>query len=178
MSTKTYVEYLILIEFLDFKGNGIEYALRSHVTGNIVVPLSVAFTRSLVNLKLGHRGYDILSLYLLLPLHEGRQIAVLGLLGQISGAAAVIEIGVKADDRIVSTRLRALGSFGLFMSGSGDGENPVFTTITLCGRRISDAFQAVEHMRLGILLKLDLEGAWNESSLAYQEIVVVARIRE
>lgn len=178
MSTKTHAEFLPLIEFLNFKANGIEYALRSHVTGNIIVPLSGASTRSLVKLELGHRGYDLLSLYPLLPLHGGRQIAVLGLLGKMSGPAAVIGIDLKADDKIVSTRLRALGSFGLFMTGPGDGENPAFTTITLCGKRITDAFQAVEHMSSGVLLKLDLEGAWKESSLPDQEIVVEGRIRD
>lgn len=178
MSTQTHVEFLPLTEFLNFKGYGIEYALRSHVTGNIVVPLSGASTRSLVKVELGHRGYDILTLYPLLPLDEGRQIAVLGLLGQMTGAAAIIEIDVKADDRIVSTRLKALGSLGLFMTGPGNDKNPVFATITLCGTSITDAFQAVEHTMNGVLLKLDLEGAWKKSSLSEQEIVVEVKIRE
>ncbi|KAL8735824.1 MAG: hypothetical protein Q9166_000688, partial [cf. Caloplaca sp. 2 TL-2023] len=178
MSTQTHVEFLPLTDFLNFKGSGIEYALRSHVTGNIIVPLSGASTQSLVKLELGHKGYDILTLYPLLPLHGGRQIAVLGLLGQMTGAAAVAEVDVKADDRVVSIRLKALGSFGLFIRGAGHHANPVFATITLCGTSITDAFQTVEHTMNGVLLKLDLEGAWKESSLADQEIVVEARIRE
>ncbi|KAI4226981.1 MAG: hypothetical protein LQ349_006794 [Xanthoria aureola] len=178
MSTQTQVEFLPLLEFLNFKGSGIEYALRSHVTGDIVVPLSGASTRSLVKLELGHRGYDILTLYPLLPLHGGRQIAVMGLLGQMTGAAAIIGIDVKADDRIVTTRLKALGSFGLFMTGPGNDGIPVFATITLCGTSITQAFQTVEHTTNGILLKIDLEGAWKESSLPDQQIVVEAKIRE
>lgn len=94
----------------------------------------------------------------------------------MTGAAAVIEIDVKADDRIVTTRLKALGSFGLFMTGPGDRENPVFATITLCGTSIMDAFQTVEHTMNGVLLKLDLEGAWKELSLSDQEIVVEVKI--
>lgn len=178
MSTQTQVEFLPLLEFLNFKGSGIEYALRSHVTGDIVVPLSGASTRSLVKLELGHRGYDILTLYPLLPLHGGRQIAVMGLLGQMTGAAAIIGIDVKADDRIVTTRLKALGSLGLFMTGPGNDGIPVFATITLCGTSITQAFQTVEHTTNGILLKIDLEGAWKESSLPDQQIVVEAKIRE
>lgn len=178
MSTKTHVEFLPLVEFLNFKAHGIEYALRSYVTGNIIIPLSGASTRSLVKLELGNRGYDILTLYPLLPLDQRRRIAVLGLLGQMSGAAAVFGIDVKAADKIVRTRMRALGSFGLFMTGSGDGQNLAFATITLCGKRITDAFQTVEQMRNGILLKLDLEGAWKELSLSDQEIVVEATIGE
>lgn len=145
--------------------------------GNIVVPLSGASTRSKVKLEQGHRGYDMLTLYTLLPLDGRRQIAVLRLLGQMSGAAAVIGIDLKADDRIASTRLRALGSFGLFMTGPGDGENPAFTTIILYGKGITDTFQTVEHLRKGILLKLDLEEARNELSLPDQDIVVEANTR-
>ncbi|KAL8992839.1 MAG: hypothetical protein Q9169_006799 [Polycauliona sp. 2 TL-2023] len=176
MSTQTHVEFLPLAEFLNFKGTGIEYALRSHVTGTIIVPLSGASTRSLVKLELGHRGFDILTLYPLLSLHGGRQIAVLGLLGQMTGAAAVAQVDVKADDKVVSISLKALGSFGLFIRIAGHHANPVFAKITLCGTSITDAFQTVEHTSNGVLLKLDLEGAWKESSLANQEIVIEARI--
>ncbi|KAI4259006.1 MAG: hypothetical protein L6R42_004802 [Xanthoria sp. 1 TBL-2021] len=62
MRTKTYVEFRPLIECINFKANCTEYALRSHVTGNIIVPLSGASTRSKVKLELGHRGCDILTL--------------------------------------------------------------------------------------------------------------------
>lgn len=176
MSTQTHVEFLPLAEFLSFKAEGIEYALRSFVTGNIVAPLSGASGRSLVKLQLGHRGYDILTLYPLLLLDGRRKIAVLGLLGQMSGAAAVIGIDVKASEATVSTKIKAIGSFGLFVMGQEDGEKFPAGTATLCGKRIPDAYQHVEDVKNGLLLKLDLEGAWKELALPDQQIVVEAAI--
>ena len=176
MSTQTHVEFLPLAEFLNFEVKGIEYALRSYVTGNIVAPLSGASGRSLVKLELGHRGYDMLTLYPLLLLDERRRIAVLGLLGQMSGAAAVTGIDVKAGKATVSTKVKALGSFGLFVTGQEDSGNILIVTAKLCGKRIPDVYQHVEALKNGFLLKLDLEGAWNELALLDQQIVVEAAV--
>lgn len=164
MSVRTRVEWLPLTEFLNFQVAGVEYVLRSYVTGKIVAPLSGASeSRSLVKLELGRRGYDILTLYPLLLLGLRWKFAVLGLLGQMSGAAAVIGIDVKAGIATVSTRLKALGFLGLFVTGQeADNENVLAVTAKLCGERIPEEYQHVEDLKNVFLLKLDLVAAWKD----------------
>ena len=120
----------------------------------------------------------MLTLYPLLPLDGRRKIAVLGLFGQMSGAAAVIGIDVEAGRATVtvSTKMKALGSFGLFVTKQEDSENTLMVTATLCDKRIPDAYQHVKDLKNGFLLKLDLEGAWKELALSDQHIVVKAAI--
>jgi hypothetical protein len=184
MSTQTRVECVPLPEFLhvEVEDGGRQYALRSHVTGKIVAPLTGQSSRSLVKLELGHRGYDVLTLYPLLPMGGGSKVAVLGLLEKMSGAAAVTGVGVDFDGKIggkaiVSTELKALGSFGLFVTRQDEGEDILnVATSTLCGESIPDAYLHVEHLKNGFLLRLDLEGAWEELALEDQPVVVVVAV--
>lgn len=108
-----------LILLSDFPGTEEgEYVIRSHVSGKTSKPSTRASGRAIVTMDLNVKGYDILSAY---PVHRfprnGHEIAVanLGLVGKMSGAAAIIstQIYVERSGRLrVWTSLKALGTYG------------------------------------------------------------------
>jgi hypothetical protein len=103
-----------------------EYLIRSHKTGKITTPTEAADTSAVVSVSLDVQSWDILSAYparefKLQRSHEASgstevKVANLGLLGKMTGAAAVVstEMYVEKDSgRLrVWTSLKALGTYG------------------------------------------------------------------
>jgi hypothetical protein len=98
------------------------YIVRSHISGLITKPMQVVGPASLISITLETRGYDILSAF---PLRgfitgagadsETMWIANLGLLGKMTGAAAIVtnEITMEENRKIcINTSLKALGVLG------------------------------------------------------------------
>jgi hypothetical protein len=80
-------------------------------------------------------------------------------------------------EAIVSTELKALGSFGLFVTRQDEGEDNLnVATSTLCGESIHEAYLHVEHLKNGFLLRLDVEGAWEELALEDQPVLVAVAV--
>ncbi|CAE7205952.1 hypothetical protein PTNB73_07260 [Pyrenophora teres f. teres] len=108
------------------------YVIRSHTDGQVSKPTSVATNASFVHLDLSVRGWEILSAFPLLPFtlkrEEGHdvqgpedvQIAILGVVGKMTGAAAIVSSDAYVDrssGRLrVWTSLKVLGTFGLYVS--------------------------------------------------------------
>ena len=96
--------------------------VRSHVTGLISKPMQVVDPTALIPISLATRGYDILSAYPLRGFVTGQQemeqttwIANLGLLGKMTGAAAIVSNELTMEENgkiIISTSLKALGVLG------------------------------------------------------------------
>jgi hypothetical protein len=114
-----------------------EYVIRSHVGGNVSVPSTRENGKAIVTEELGVKGYDILSAY---PVRrfKGKKgdvgVSVLGLLGKMSGAAAIVNQDVYSDKngRVrVWASLKALGIYGEFSLSyfQSDFSAPAFQVI-------------------------------------------------
>jgi hypothetical protein len=109
-----------LIRLGDFPGTEKgEYIIRSHVGGKTTKPTKQGAKRVAISTDLGVKGYDILSAY---PLQGPFQVksgdvsvAPLGLLGKLSGAAAIVNsnIVLESNGRLrVWISLKAFGIYG------------------------------------------------------------------
>ena len=117
-----------LIPLQDFPGieeNGV-YIIRAHSTGEISDDMALGDRLALVSLDVAVKGWEILSAYPLrsFTLRGSRgtsdnltEVAVLGLLGKMTGAAAVMssDIYIEGNGRLrIQTSLKALGILGTF----------------------------------------------------------------
>ena len=109
-----------IITLKDFPGteNG-TYVVRSHIGGRVCDPCTQEDS-STICMDLNVKGYDILSAYPVQSFelkHGTVQIANLGLLEKMTGAAAIVgtDFRVESAGRIrISTALKALGTLGQF----------------------------------------------------------------
>jgi hypothetical protein len=104
------------------------YVIRSHTSGQVTKPTNLEKNEALVHLELPIRGWEILSAYPLpsfkldrnTPLQgpENISVANLGILGKMSGAAAILNADMYIDrssGRLrVWTSLKVLGTYGKF----------------------------------------------------------------
>ena len=98
------------------------YIVRSHISGLITRPMQVIDPASLIHLTLETRAYDVLSAYPLRGFFRGAKgqedttwIANLGLLGKMTGAAAIVknDMSMRENGTItIDTSLKALGVLG------------------------------------------------------------------
>ncbi len=119
VSRRPVLELIPLREFPGIEGDG-AYVLRAHTTGEVSDTMRLGDKLALVSLDIAVKGWEILSAY---PLRsftlKDRQVAtsvaVLGLLGKMTGAAAVVhsDIYVESTGRLrIWTSLKALGILG------------------------------------------------------------------
>jgi hypothetical protein len=109
-----------IITLRDFPGteNG-TYVVRSHISGSVCEPCTQELS-STICIDLDVKGYDIFSAYPVRRFdlkHGTVQIANLGLLGKMTGAAAIVNTDFRVDNagRIrIWTALKALGTLGWF----------------------------------------------------------------
>ena len=114
------------VSLKDFPGveTGSEYIVRVHTTGEISGSMKVEDPLALVSLHLETKGWEILSAF---PLHtftlqgnrgigeRATRVACLGLLGKMTGAAAITRYDMEIDEKgrlRVSISLKALGLLG------------------------------------------------------------------
>jgi hypothetical protein len=100
-------------------GKGFKYVVRSHVTGKVTPPVAAGEAGSLLNVKLGVRGYDVLCAFPLTKVALGTRgevsVANLGLVGKMTGCAAVLNTVFKELENgrvLVDATLKALGVLG------------------------------------------------------------------
>ena len=118
-------EFVMLKEFAGVEEDQ-SYVVRAHTTGEITEPLHVGDALPLVSLFLDPKSWEILTAYPLLAFknptstaasHESTSIALLGLLGKMSGAAAILNSTI---DEIqpgrmrISASIKALGRLGKY----------------------------------------------------------------
>lgn len=99
--------------------SSVDYVIRAHTTGRVSTPTRVGQRDSLVVLSLDTRGYEILCAYPLTPFtgktQHGGTVSNLGLVGKMTGCAAVAASSVQQDEWgsvTLDTRLKALGVLG------------------------------------------------------------------
>lgn len=121
VSQRPVAEFVPLTEFLGVD-EGREYVVRAHTTGEVSPPMKQSDKLPLVSLELQPKGWEILTSYPILPfaIHDKTvKIALLGLLGKMTGAAAIVSSNISQQDsgRLhISTSLKALGVLGTFLS--------------------------------------------------------------
>lgn len=118
VSNKPIIE---LMPFSDFSGavSHISYVVRSHSSGKISQPMRRDEGNPTIAVSLEVQGYDILSAYPLsvIPSRRFRYITIanLGLLGKMTGCAAILSSTITELKRgrvTLSTQLKTLGILG------------------------------------------------------------------
>jgi hypothetical protein len=146
------------------------WIVRSHVSRRITRPICPTVpigAEMLVQATLAVRAYDI---WTALPVHRFRvherevDVAVIGLLGKMTGACALVGSEFKNEgERLrVSVQLKALGVLGIWVSDMGERTVEQFM-VMLRG-------QAVPAERVKIdgengVLEVDVQGAWDDLDL-------------
>lgn len=174
VSARILSEFVNLNEFPGVETNQ-EYIIRGHTTGEISEAVKLDDKNALVSLEVAVKGWEILSAYPLhsftLGRHQGLEssklkLAVLGLLGKMTGAAAVLNLETRVEEngrlRIVST-IQALGVLGIYLSDLATRSVEDTILITILGRVIPPQAVSVNPARL--VLQVDIEHAWNEMRL-------------
>lgn len=96
------------------------YVVRAHTTGKVSQPTTLEGPGSLFTASLPIRGYEIFSAFCLTPLSSSKHgevyVSNLGLLGKMTGVAAVIMNDIKQElqnSRVaLVTRIKAFGKLG------------------------------------------------------------------
>lgn len=170
-------EVTSLISILDFPGippeGGREYVVRAYSTGDMKAgPCDQSF---LFSVSLEQRGWEILTAYPVQTLNfsknstlrtdEAVHVAVLGLLGQMTGVAALVDFDTAAlqDGRLrFNITLKALGTLGIYISNL-DGKSIENNFIVL----MSGQAVPIETVKIqnGNLLSVDILTAWEKMKL-------------
>ena len=174
-------ESLMDLEDLDFDERERKWIVRSHLSGRItrpIVPTVPVEPGMLLQCRLPVRGYDVWSA---LPVHEvstqerEMDIAVLGLLGKMTGAVAVIESKIENQGKRVRchVQLKALGVLGIWVRDvSGDGEEwrKESMMVLMQGKAVpADKVKVTKNGKEdedGVMIEVDVLGSWKEMELA------------
>ena len=173
-----------LINLNSFPGvqRGEEYVVRAHTTGEVSPPLALSSQHPIISLQVEVKGYEILSAYPLrsftlagstsLPSSPisspaATKVAVLGLLGKMTGAAAVLgnpDMRIKPHGRLnIRTRTKALGVLGIYISDLA-GRSVAENFLVLIQGKIVPV-HTVSIGKTGNVLEIDIEAAWKEMGL-------------
>ena len=184
-----------LISLLDFPGVDVQGAdgheekswiVRAHVAELITKPITPKLPirpEMLISTAMGVRGYDVLSAYPVQKLVLGKadiEVAVLGLLGKMTGACAIVSSNIRVTENGKRLRmdlsLKAMGRLGIWMSDlKGKGEKSVDENVMVMilgkvvprervGIKGVDLPESEEKSSAGIL-EIDVEGAWKDMEL-------------
>jgi hypothetical protein len=160
-----------VLTLADFPGteNG-AYVVRSHVKGKVSFPVRRSDSHS-IHIDLDKQGYDILTAYPLISMESSsgiKLVANLGLIGKMSGAAAIVssEVYPAATSRPrLWTSLKALGTWGIWidelpqLSIAKDLFALMFgKPVPLDCVRVSETDERV--------LEIDLEKVWREGNFS------------
>ncbi|KAI9807894.1 MAG: hypothetical protein M1825_005200 [Sarcosagium campestre] len=157
-----------LIPLKDFPGVAAEqtYIVRAHTTGQLSNKLRQP---DLFVIDLPVRGWEILTAY---PLEnsgsdKSPDVAVLGLLGRMTGAAAMTftEIHFETSGRLrISLSLKTLGILGIYISDlpSRDIDDDILVTIQ---GKVVPRETVRKSDKVGSVLELDIERAWHQMDI-------------
>jgi hypothetical protein len=99
-------------------------------------------------------------------------VAVLGLMGKMTGGAAILATAVSATQEggaHISTELKALGVLGLWVSGLESLSTSSVVRVMMAGKKLDEKWTRVERISGGeesaALVEIDLLGAWRHMGL-------------
>ncbi|KAF2721884.1 glycoside hydrolase family 36 protein [Polychaeton citri CBS 116435] len=161
-----------LIPLDDFLGTEEgQYVISSFVSGEVSKPLRRGAKKALVQVELGKRGWDVLNAYPLRPFKLGKSdeatsIAMMGLLGKMTGSAGVAGCDIYVEDsgRLrVWVSLKALGVLGLYVSDLEERKVDDLM-VMIYGKPIGSEFvRKSTDTGAGKVLEVDVEEAWRKS---------------
>lgn len=174
VSERPLAELVNINAFPGIKSNK-EYVVKTHTTGEVTHPLKLSSETPVVSLEVEVKGYEILSAYPLLALPSQKspsldsaatKVAVLGLLGKMTGAAAVVRSKTRLEESgklRIELALKALGTLGIYVSTLHEKsvENDVLVMI-------SEKVVPVHTVKISEqtpVLEVDVEAAWDEMGL-------------
>ena len=146
---------------------GDQFIVRAHTTGEISEPMATSGTLPFVSLALETKGWETLTSY---PLHHfcfkdnavSTQIAVLGLLGKMTGAAVVLSQEITTQEPTgrlrLSVGLKALGVLGIWVSTLEDVDVEGQVMVTIYRKAVPRHTVAAK----GKVLEIDVAAAWKE----------------
>ncbi|KAF7715744.1 Galactinol-sucrose galactosyltransferase [Penicillium ucsense] len=172
-----------IIPLMDFPGinetSRGEYVVRAHTSGKITGRLKPLANDALASVVLEPKGWEILTAHPTTPLTlkgsrgEGdseplTHIAVLGLVGKMTGAAAVVssDTSIMDNGRLrCDVHLKALGTLGIYISDLADRVIADDFMITILGQPIPKAAVWKEGGEKSNVLAIDVLAAWKEMKL-------------
>lgn len=163
-----------------------EVLVRGHRTGEIFGPVDlgqstgVAQVKRLIHARLPVKGYDILTVQPVLRIESAtgrRRVCALGLMGKMSGAAAIATTSVTSlnDGKVkVVVHLQALGKLGIWFD---DGQDAAAVEVSVQGSKVDETFYELasrsetRHGNAGEVSKrphvmvVDVEGWWTSKNM-------------
>jgi hypothetical protein len=152
------------------------YIIRNHTTGQMTMPLNAQNSSFFVHLDLPIQGWEILSAFPLQNFELQRKgpadgpatisVANLGLLGKMTGAAAIVNtdsyIEMTSGRLRVWTSLKALGTYGLYVSNLGQRSLKDDFIALIFGRPIPLHCVMISESCADVL-EIDTVRAWKET---------------
>lgn len=173
-----------MVSLMDFPGihedSGGRYIVRSHTSGKVSDLLRPSAPESLVSVALGQKGWEILTVYptrsFTLKGSHGcnaestslTHVAVLGLLGKMTGAAAVAasDVFVVENGRLrFDISLKALGVLGIYFSSLHDKTIARNFLVMISGRVVPRKTVWKEGGDEAKVLAVDVYSAWKSMGL-------------
>ncbi|ETN44696.1 uncharacterized protein HMPREF1541_10366 [Cyphellophora europaea CBS 101466] len=152
-------ELLSVDEFPDVEAQ--EVVVTSQRTGQVLGPLKRS-GGALVGVAVAGRGWDILTAAPVLQ-GGGVSLAVMGLRGKMSGAAAVTRQAVSGsgDGAKVKLALKALGRLGLWVGKEG----VVVKDVVVEGKKVKEEYVSSKKQHQGTVFEVDLLKYWEDHNL-------------
>ncbi|KAK2766672.1 hypothetical protein FQN54_005985 [Arachnomyces sp. PD_36] len=167
-----------LIPLADFPGvrNDGDYVVRAHTNGEVSDVIRASDPNALIVVSLQPKGWEILTAYPVhdFSLHDGQnfRVAVLGLLGKMTGVAAITssDIFVVPENKRLkfSINLKALGVLGIYISDLGQKTVDENFMVTLMGKAVPPhtVRKADQGGNTERVLEIDVLTAWREMGLS------------
>lgn len=173
-----------IVSLMDFPGihedSEGQYIVRAHTSGKISARMRPLAHNSLVSVALEPKGWEILTAYPTSsftlkgshgckpPCENLTHVAVLGLLGKMTGAAAVVssDISVVENGRLrFDISLKALGTLGIYFSDLQDRSIAQNFMVMILGRPIPQKTVWKEGGENANVLAIDVLAAWKAMKL-------------
>ena len=155
--------------------NDEEYVVRTHTTGEVTHAMKLSSQTPVISLEVEVKGYEILSAYPLLALpvqkapdshSPATKVAVLGLLGKMTGAAAVARSKTRVEENgrlRVELALKALGTLGVYVSTLHE-KSLADDVLVMISEKVVP-MHTVKIAEDAPVLEVDVEVAWDEMEL-------------
>lgn len=174
--SQEYCSELIPLSNFPAVKNGSQYIIRSHSTGIISKPLKLCDSKTLLCVSLGIRGFDIISAFPLTKIvnknkDEEFLIANLGLLGKMTGAAAVNKTRTLLSENdiiIIETHLKALGILGIYISSLKNRLTRQILSASILGIELPADTIKVNEADVHVI-EIDVAMAWRKLGLSCGE---------
>ncbi|GAB7358368.1 hypothetical protein MBLNU230_g2438t1 [Neophaeotheca triangularis] len=160
-------EFLTLSDFPGTESG--DYILASFTTGRISKPTSRGQNSAMVGLELPVQGWEIVAAYPLRTFEMKSSkhpvsVSLLGLMGKMTGAAAVTgyDVYVETNGRLrMWTSLKALGVLGVYVSNLADKSLEKDFMVMIFGKPVPVHCVGVSKTS-GQVLEIDVAAAWEE----------------